>query len=50
VSPAARSVGIERMELRRSPRGDLQHLAAIEIAAVDDEGDAWVAFEQLSEP
>ena len=50
ASPAARSVGLEGMELRPSPRGDLQHLAAIEVARVDDEGDAWVALEQLSEP
>jgi hypothetical protein len=50
ASPAARSVGLEGMELRPSPRGDLQHLAAIEVASVDDEGDAWVALEQLSEP
>jgi hypothetical protein len=38
------------MELRPSPRGDLQHLAAIEVAGIDDEGDAWVALEQPSEP
>ena len=43
ASPAARSVGLEGMELRPSPRGDLQHLAAIEVARVDDEGDAWVS-------
>jgi hypothetical protein len=47
---SAGSVGFEGMELGPSPRGDLQHLPAIEVAGVDDEGDAWVALEQLSEP
>jgi hypothetical protein len=50
ASPAAGSVGLEGMQLRPSTRGDLEHLAAIEVAGVDDEGDAWVALEQLSEP
>src|SRR5919106_2662901 len=50
ASPAARSVGVKGMEFGHPPRGDLEHLAAIEVAGVDDEGDAWVTLEQLSEP
>jgi hypothetical protein len=50
ASPAARSVGVEGVELRPSSRRDLQHLAAIKVAGVDEERDAWVALEQLSEP
>ena len=50
ASPAARSVGVKGMEFGHPPRGDLEHLAAIEVAGVDDEGDAWVTLEHLSEP
>jgi hypothetical protein len=37
-------------ERRPSPRGDLQHLAAIEVAGVDDEGDTWLPERSHARP
>jgi len=49
TSPAARTVRVERLDLSTPARGDLQNLSTREVAAIDDQRDAQIAFEQLPE-
>lgn len=49
ASPTTRPIRVKGAQLRRSPRGDLQHLPAIEVAGVHDKGDAWITVKLLSE-